>query len=89
MASSYYSPVLQVIVLKSHIKSLHYVKNTDELWILTGNQPQFQDVIILSRASEGIPTDVHPLLPAHTVFDSVRDELQLYHQSLIIQRYYI
>lgn len=64
----------KVIALEHPARAIYYVSKTDELWILSGQQPQFQDVLILSKASSVGSADLQPLIEHHTVFDAVSDK---------------
>lgn len=61
----------QVILLSHNVLTLYYLESTDQLWILDGNQAQFQTVMILNEASQIGAAVLEPLLPEHSVFDAV------------------
>jgi len=61
--------------LKHKPTSIAYMEETDELWVLVGNQYQFQTVMILSDASKGPYMPLTSLLPHFSIFDAVSYEI--------------
>lgn len=58
-------------MLQYSVTALHYLADSDQLWILVGNQAQFQTIMVLDEASRVGAASPKPLLPQHNVFDSV------------------
>ncbi|XP_067941279.1 follistatin-related protein 5-like [Watersipora subatra] len=63
-----------VILMQHSVHSLHYLPMTDEVWLLLGNQAEFQTIMTASPASSPKSLQVQSLLPHPSVFDMV-DEL--------------